>query len=188
MAMVIDYAALASAEIGNISDRRVYLMLEGDVDGLPALLMNNTGLNSGFMIPQYTSAALVSENKGLCFPSSADSVPTSLGQEDHVSMGSIGGRKLNTILDNLENILGIELFCAAQGFDFRKPLKSSTILEEVHAHVRKHITYASEDRIFGDDMVIATDLIRNKEIVDVAHSAADKNNIKLYNHDVFGIY
>ncbi|SMD37202.1 histidine ammonia-lyase [Reichenbachiella faecimaris] len=188
MAMPIDYASLASAEIGNISDRRVYLMLEGDVEGLPALLMNNTGLNSGFMIPQYTSAALVSENKGLCFPSSADSVPTSLGQEDHVSMGSIGGRKLNTILDNLENILGIELFCAAQGFDFRKPLKSSAILEEVHAHIRQQITFATEDRIFGDDMAIATDIIRNKEIVSVANEAADRHNINLYNHEVFGIY
>lgn len=188
MAMPIDYAALASAEIGNISDRRVYLMLEGDVEGLPALLMNNTGLNSGFMIPQYTSAALVSENKGLCFPSSADSVPTSLGQEDHVSMGSIGGRKFNTILDNLENILGIELFCSAQGFDFSKPLKSSVILEEVHAHIRKHISFATEDRIFGDDMVVATELIRNKEIVSVAHAIADDHNINLCNHDVFGIY
>lgn len=188
MALPIDYAALAAAEIGNISDRRVYLMLEGDVEGLPALLMNNTGLNSGFMIPQYTSAALVSENKGLCFPSSADSVPTSLGQEDHVSMGSIGGRKFNTILDNLENILGIELFCAAQGFDFRKPLKSSVILEAVHQHIRKNISYAAEDRIFGDDMASATQMIRNKEIVAVAHQTADQNNIKLYDHDVFGIY
>lgn len=188
MAMPIDYAALASSEIGNISDRRVYLMLEGDREGMPMLLMKNTGLNSGFMIPQYTSAALVSENKGLCFPSSADSVPTSMGQEDHVSMGSIGGRKLNTILDNLENILGIELFCAAQGFDFRRPLKSSAILEAVHAHVRKTISFAEEDRIFGDDMVIATDMIRNKEIVAVANAAADQNNIKLYNNEVFGIY
>lgn len=188
MAMPIDYAALASSEIGNISDRRVYLMLEGDREGMPVLLMKNTGLNSGFMIPQYTSAALVSENKGLCFPSSADSVPTSMGQEDHVSMGSIGGRKFNTILDNLENILGIELFCAAQGFDFRRPLKSTAILEAVHAHVRKQISFAEEDRIFGDDMVIATDMIRNKEIVAVANEAADQNNIKLYNNEVFGIY
>ncbi|MDW3209719.1 MAG: histidine ammonia-lyase [Reichenbachiella sp.] len=188
MAMPIDYAALASSEIGNISDRRVYLMLEGDREGMPVLLMKNTGLNSGFMIPQYTSAALVSENKGLCFPSSADSVPTSMGQEDHVSMGSIGGRKFNTILDNLENILGIELFCAAQGFDFRRPLKSTSILEAVHAHVRKQISFAEEDRIFGDDMVIATDMIRNKEIVAVANEAADQNNIKLYNNEVFGIY
>lgn len=188
MAMPIDYAALASAEIGNISDRRVYLMLEGEDEGLPTLLMKNTGLNSGFMIPQYTSAALVSENKGLCFPSSADSVPTSMGQEDHVSMGSIGGRKLNTILDNLENILGIELFCAAQGFDFRRPLKSSSILEAVHSHVRKNIIFAEEDRIFGDDMVIATNMIRNKEIVTVANEVADQNNIKLYNNEVFGIY
>lgn len=188
MALPIDYAALASAEIGNISDRRIYLLLEGDVDGLPPLLMENTGLNSGFMIPQYTSAALVSENKGLCFPSSADSVPTSLGQEDHVSMGSIGSRKFNTILSNLENILGIELFCAAQGFDFRKPLKSSDLLEEIHQHVRQYIPFANEDRIFGNDMAIATQLVRNQEIVSVAHAAADRHHINLHHHELFGIY
>jgi histidine ammonia-lyase len=188
MAMPIDYASLASSEIGNISDRRVYLLLEGDVEGLPALLMENTGLNSGFMIPQYTSAALASENKGLCFPSSADSIPTSLGQEDHVSMGSIGGRKLNQILGNVEHILGVELLCAAQGFDFRSPLKSSVTLEAVHAHVRKTISFATEDRIFGDDMEMATAMIRNNEIVEVANAASDKHNINLYNHDVFGVY
>jgi len=90
------------------------------IEGLPKLLMKETGLNSGFMIPQYTTAALVSENKSLCFPASADSIPTSLGQEDHVSMGSISARKALQIAGNLEKILGIELFCAAQGFDFRK--------------------------------------------------------------------
>ena len=93
MALPLDYACLAAAEIGNISDRRLYMSLEGNVAGLPKLLMKDTGLHSGFMILQYTTAALVSENKGLCFPASADSIPTSLGQEDHVSMGSIGGEK-----------------------------------------------------------------------------------------------
>ncbi|HMP93874.1 MAG TPA: histidine ammonia-lyase, partial [Phnomibacter sp.] len=106
MALPLDYACLAAAEIGNIADRRCYLLLEGKW-GLPMLLMHNVGLNSGFMIPQYTTAALVTENKTLCFPASADSIPTSLGQEDHVSMGSVSGRKLNQILDNLENIQAI---------------------------------------------------------------------------------
>jgi histidine ammonia-lyase len=103
LALPLDYACFAAAEIGNISDRRCYLLLEGKW-GLPMLLMKDVGLNSGFMIPQYTTAALVSENKTLCFPASADSIPTSLGQEDHVSMGSISARKVNTILDNLEHI------------------------------------------------------------------------------------
>ncbi|HEY0272993.1 MAG TPA: histidine ammonia-lyase, partial [Chitinophaga sp.] len=118
LALPLDYCCFAAAEIGNIADRRCYLLLEGKW-GLPMLLMKDTGLNSGFMIPQYTTAALVTENKTLCFPASADSIPTSLGQEDHVSMGSISGRKLNTILDNLEYIQAIELMCACQAIEFR---------------------------------------------------------------------
>jgi histidine ammonia-lyase len=113
LALPLDYACFAASELGNISDRRCYLLLEGKW-GLPVLLMNNVGLNSGFMIPQYTTAALVTENKTLCFPASADSIPTSLGQEDHVSMGSISGRKLNSVLDNLEFILAIELLSPAR--------------------------------------------------------------------------
>jgi histidine ammonia-lyase len=113
LALPLDYACFAASELGNISDRRCYLLLEGKW-GLPMLLMKDVGLNSGFMIPQYTTAALVTENKTLCFPSSADSIPTSLGQEDHVSMGSISGRKLNRVLDNLEFILAIELLSACQ--------------------------------------------------------------------------
>src|SRR5690606_32751627 len=101
-----------------------YLIIEGRY-GLPKLLIRDAGLNSGFMIPQYTTAALASENKSLCFPSSADSIPTSLGQEDHVSMGSISGRKLNKIIDHLEYIQAIELLYAAQAMDFRRPLRSS---------------------------------------------------------------
>src|SRR5947199_4532867 len=103
--------------------------------GLPKLLTDNAGLHSGLMIPQYTTAALVTENKTLCFPASADSIPTSLGQEDHVSMGSISGRKLDQILDNMENILAIELLCACQAIEFRRPLKSSPILEFAHSYV-----------------------------------------------------
>src|SRR5699024_12177500 len=114
IAMPLDYATLAVSEIGNISDRRVYLSLEGETNGVPKLLMKNTGLNSGFMILQYTTAAIESENKGLCFPASADSIPTSLGQEDHVSMGSISGRKLLQVIDNVYTILSIEMLCAAQ--------------------------------------------------------------------------
>ncbi|MGY0037501.1 aromatic amino acid lyase [Pedobacter sp. NJ-S-72] len=109
LAMVLDYATVAAAELGNIADRRCYLMNEGKYD-LPKLLIADAGLNSGLMIPQYTTAALVTENKTLCFPASADSVPTSLGQEDHVSMGSISGRKLHMVIDNLEFIQAIEFY------------------------------------------------------------------------------
>jgi histidine ammonia-lyase len=151
LALPLDYACFAAAEIGNISDRRCYLLLEGKW-GLPMLLMKNVGLNSGFMIPQYTTAALVTENKTLCFPASADSIPTSLGQEDHVSMGSISGRKLNTILDNLEFILAIELLSAAQAIEFRRPLKSSALLETAHDYVRGLVSFAEEDRIFANDI------------------------------------
>lgn len=151
LALPLDYACFAAAEIGNISDRRCYLLLEGKW-GLPMLLMKDVGLNSGFMIPQYTTAALVTENKTLCFPASADSIPTSLGQEDHVSMGSISGRKLNTILDNLEYILAIELMSACQAIEFRHPYKSSPVLEFAHDYVRRSVSFAEEDRIFADDI------------------------------------
>ncbi|MEL6484144.1 MAG: histidine ammonia-lyase [Bacteroidota bacterium] len=136
LAMALDYATVAAAELGNISDRRIYLALEGNSPGIPKLLMNNTGINSGYMILQYTSAALASENKSLCFPASADSIPTSLGQEDHVSMGSISGRKALQVLGNVKKILAIELLTAAQAFEFRKPLKSGILLDEVHRLLR----------------------------------------------------
>ena len=168
LALPIDYGCLAAAELGNISDRRSYLSLEGKSVGTPKLLMESTGLNSGLMIVQYTSAALVSENKGMCFPASVDSIPTSLGQEDHVSMGSIGGRKLLRICDNLVKILAIELLCAAQAFDFRKPLKSSLILENVHGFIRDHISHATEDRIFSKDIEKAIEIIWSKKLLALA--------------------
>lgn len=164
LALPLDYACFAAAEIGNISDRRCYLLLEGKW-GLPMLLMNDVGLNSGFMIPQYTTAALVTENKTLCFPASADSIPTSLGQEDHVSMGSISGRKLNRVLDNLEYILAIELLSASQAIEFRRPLKSSAILEFAHGLVRKQVSFASEDRVFANDVNRIAGIIKDHSFV-----------------------
>ena len=162
MALPLDYATLAAAELGNISDRRSYLLLEGKY-GLPKLLIESSGLNSGFMIPQYTTAALVTENKTLCFPASADSVPTSLGQEDHVSMGSISGRKFNQVLGNLENILAIELIFAAQGIEFRRPLKSSKIIEENYQILRSKVRRLEEDRLIGEDILIIAEMVRNRE-------------------------
>jgi histidine ammonia-lyase len=178
LALPLDYACFAAAEVGNISDRRCYLLLEGKW-GLPMLLMNNVGLNSGFMIPQYTTAALVTENKTLCFPSSADSIPTSLGQEDHVSMGSISGRKLNYILDNLEYILAIELLCACQAIEFRRPLKSSSILEFAHEYVRRFVGFAEEDRIFANDIDAIKTIICDFSFVKNVNKFAASNNVEL---------
>ena len=162
MALPLDYATLAAAELGNISDRRSYLLLEGKY-GLPKLLIESSGLNSGFMIPQYTTAALVTENKTLCFPASADSVPTSLGQEDHVSMGSISGRKFNQVLGNLENILAIELMFAAQGLEFRRPLKTSKIIEENYEIIRAKVKKLENDRLIGEDILKMAEMVRNRE-------------------------
>ena len=178
MALPLDYACFAGAEIGNISDRRCYLLLEGKW-GLPMLLMKNVGLNSGFMIPQYTTAALVTENKTLCFPASADSIPTSLGQEDHVSMGSISGRKLNKVLDNLEFILAIELLSACQAIEFRRPLKSSALLEFAHDSVRNEVSFAEEDRIFADDINKVAGMIKDFSFVTGVNAFAKKKGVAL---------
>ncbi|MFI5194224.1 MAG: histidine ammonia-lyase [Chitinophagales bacterium] len=178
LAIPLDYAAIAAAEAGNISDRRSYLLLEGKW-GLPLLLMKDVGLNSGFMIPQYTTAALVTENKTLCFPASADSIPTSLGQEDHVSMGSISGRKLEQILENLEYILSIELMTACQAIEFRRPLRSSRVLEHAHEFVRQQVSFAKEDRIFAEDIAKIKIMISNFGFVKSVSRFAEKNNINL---------
>lgn len=163
LAMALDYGSLAAAEIGNISDRRSYLLLEGKY-GLPRLLTDHGGLNSGYMIPQYTTAALVTENKSLCFPPSADSIPTSLGQEDHVSMGSISARKFNQILGNLDKILAIELMYAAQAVEFRRPNKMSRLLEDNFQIIRQKVAKLEEDRILKDDIRAMIDLVTNRKL------------------------
>lgn len=190
LALPLDYAALATAEIGNIADRRIYLSLMDTIEGLPKLLMKETGLNSGFMIPQYTTAALVSENKSLCFPASADSIPTSLGQEDHVSMGSISARKALQITGNLEKILGIELFCAAQGFDFRKPLKSGSLINACHSHIRTKIPHIDQDVYLGDYIAAAIQMVQNHELTDITTSVAIESHLEFKNetHELFGLY
>src|SRR5436190_15965369 len=135
LALALDFAAIALAELAGISERRIYLLLEGH-DGLPKLLMRETGLNSGVMIPQYTAAALVSENKVLCHPASVDSIPTSLGQEDHVSMGSVSAVKLLSVLRNVETVLAIEMLTAAQALDYRLPLRPGRGVAAAPRHVR----------------------------------------------------
>ena len=187
LALPLDYCCFAASELGNISDRRCYLLLEGKW-GLPRLLMNDVGLNSGFMIPQYTTAALVSENKTLCYPASADSIPTSLGQEDHVSMGSISGRKLSRVLDNLEFILAIELLSACQAIEFRRPLKSSGILEFAHHYVREYVSFAEEDRIFAEDINKVAGIIRDFSFVGRVNEFAVGNNVEMNEgYSAFGL-
>jgi histidine ammonia-lyase len=166
LALPLDYVNLAASELGNISDRRTYLLLEGKW-GLPTFLTKESGLNSGFMIAQYCSAALVSENKSMCFPASADSIPTSMGQEDHVSMGSISARKALKAIINLEMILAIELLCAAQAFDFRRPLTSSKILEEVHRHVRERIPHVSDDTELSPLINASIEIIKSKKLLEI---------------------
>jgi len=190
LALPIDYNAFAAAELGNIADRRIYLSLMDTIEGLPKLLMKETGLNSGFMIPQYTTAALVSENKTLCYPASADSIPTSLGQEDHVSMGSISALKALRIIDNIEKIQGIELFCASQGFDFRKPLKSGPLIDACHELVRNKIPHIDHDVYLADYINMAIEMIRAHALTDLTTSLALELKIDFKNnlHELFGIY
>jgi histidine ammonia-lyase len=164
LAMALDYCSIAASELGNIADRRCYLLLEGKY-GLPRLLTKSGGLNSGFMIPQYTTAALVTENKSLCFPPSADSIPTSLGQEDHVSMGSISGRQFNQILGNLEKIIAIELMYAAQALEFRRPNTFSEIIEKNYDIIRKKVDKLEEDRLLKDDINNMILLVENKKFI-----------------------
>ena len=152
LALPLDYATLAAAELGSIAERRIYLSLLGTHPNVPTLLLENAGLNSGFMIVQYTAAALASENKSLCFPASADSIPTGMGQEDHVSMGSISGVKCLRVINNLINIQAIELLCAAQALDFQRPLRSGAAVEAQYARLREVVPHATEDRVFGEDI------------------------------------
>lgn len=167
LALVLDFAAIALAELASISERRIYLLLEGH-DGLPKLLMRETGLNSGFMIPQYTAAALVSENKVLCHPASVDSIPTSLGQEDHVSMGSISALKLLRIYENVETVLAIEVLTAAQALDYRLPLRPGRGVAAAHRLIRARTPHREADYLFHDDLAPVTALVRGRELLEAA--------------------
>jgi|TARA_B100000809_G_scaffold125257_1_gene123533 histidine ammonia-lyase len=163
LALALDYLKIAASEIGNISDRRSYLLLEG-LHGLPPMLTENPGLNSGFMITQYTTAALVSENKSLCFPSSADSIPTGMGQEDHVSMGSISARICLEVINNLEKILAIELLHSAQSLEFRRPNKFSLPIEKTLSKIRKNVKKLEGDRVLNIDIEVMINLIEKQDL------------------------
>ncbi len=146
IALAMDFLAIAVAELANISERRTYRLISGS-RGLPSFLVANPGLNSGFMIPQYTAASIVSQNKGLCMPASVDSIPSSQSQEDHVSMGSNAATKLARVVDNTERVLAIELFNAAQALHFRRPLRSSVVVERLVEKYRKVVPYIDNDRV-----------------------------------------
>ena len=177
LAFILDYLAIATAEIASIAERRIYMLLHGDTIGdlkVPRLLMKDTGLNSGFMIPQYTAAALVSENKIFAHPASVDSIPSSLGQEDHVSMGSISATKLLEVVKNTETVLAIEFMCSAQGLEFLRPLQSGRGVEAAFTEVRRYIPFAQADRLFHHDVQTALALVRSEQIASAVQRAAGK--------------
>ena len=159
LAITLDFLAIAMAELGSISERRTYQLISGQ-RGLPTFLVSNPGLNSGLMIPQYTAAGIVSENKQLCTPSSVDSIPSSNNQEDHVSMGANAATKCKRVVDNVEKILAIELLTAVQALEFRRPLKTSPMLEEIITAFRKEVSFNQADRIIHNDMMKAVAFIR----------------------------
>jgi histidine ammonia-lyase len=166
VAFVADTLALAIAEIGNLSERRMAVLVDPKMSGLPAFLVENSGLNSGFMIAQVTAAALVAENKTIAAPCSVDSIPTSANQEDHVSMATHAARRLGPMLDNAAAIVGIELLAAAQGIDFHRPSRSSPVLENLHSAIRADVPFYAADRYFAPDIGAAQRWVRSGRFAD----------------------
>ena len=160
VAMIADNLALAIAEIGALSERRISLLTDPGFSKLPAFLSEDPGLHSGFMVAQITSASLASENKSLAHPASVDSLPTSANQEDHVSMATFAARRLGEMSENTAKILGIELLAACQGIDFRRPLTTSYLLEEAHQMVRQCVPHLDQDRPLAPDIEDASVIIR----------------------------
>ncbi len=159
LAIHLDYLAIGVAELANISERRTYQMLSGERN-LPVFLVDKPGLNCGLMIPQYSAASIVSQNKQLCTPASVDSIVSCNGQEDHVSMGANAATKCYTVMNNVEKVLAIELLTATQAIDYRQPLKSSPIVEQIRADYRKLVPFITEDRVFHDDMIKSVDFLQ----------------------------
>ncbi len=165
LAMPFDYLGIAISEMGNISERRIERMVNPSLsNGLPAFLVENPGINSGFMIVQYSAASLVSENKVLAHPSSVDSIPSSANQEDHVSMGTIGARKANAILDNVRNVISMEIFTACQAIDLRGKTKLGNSTEKAYNKVREHIPFIKNDVIMYNHIHKVNDLVLNEEL------------------------
>ncbi|WP_303831538.1 histidine ammonia-lyase [Asticcacaulis taihuensis] len=168
VAFAADMIALAICEIGSIAERRIAMLVDPALSGLPAFLTPKPGLNSGFMIPQVTAAALISENKQRAYPASVDSIPTSANQEDHVSMAAHGARRLMEMVENAFAVIGIELLAAAQGCDFHAPLTSSEALERVRTLTRSSVPALDHDRHFHPDMALAIDLVRSQAVIKAA--------------------
>jgi histidine ammonia-lyase len=165
VAFAADNLSLAIAEIGSLSERRIAMLIDDSLSQLPAFLVKQGGLNSGFMIAQVTAAALASENKSLAHPASVDSLPTSANQEDHVSMATFAARRLAPMAENTRGVLAIELLAAAQGIDFRRPLKSSAALEQAHALLRKQVAFYDHDRHFAPDIAAAKSVISSEALI-----------------------
>jgi histidine ammonia-lyase len=170
VAFAADILALACAEIGSIAERRIALLVDPKMSGLPPFLSPDSGVNSGLMMAQVTAAALVAENRMLCHPASVDSIPTSANQEDHVSMATHGARRLKTMTDNAAHVIAIEFLAACQGIDFRAPLKSSKPLELAHAALRARVPFAQSDRLLAPDIEAAGTTLRLAEVQSLAHS------------------
>ena len=165
IAVAMDFLAIAVAELGNISERRTYKLISGSRE-LPSFLVANPGLNSGFMIPQYTAASIVSQSKGLCMPASVDSIPSSQGQEDHVSMGSNAATKLLRVVDNTRRVLAIELMNAAQALEFRRPLRSSDAVEKLFEDYRKQVPFVDNDQVMYPHIAASVKFLDEYEIAD----------------------
>jgi histidine ammonia-lyase len=163
LALALDYLKIAMAEIGNISERRVFQLVSG-LRGLPAFLVDNPGLNSGFMIPQYTAASIVSANKQMATPASVDSIVSSNGQEDHVSMGANAATQAYTLIKNVERVIAIELMNASQALEFRKPLKTSPFLESFLAQYRKVVPFIKVDEVLHDDIEASIQFLKDVDI------------------------
>jgi histidine ammonia-lyase len=166
VAMALDMLAIATAELANISERRIEQLLNPSLNsGMPAFLAPDPGLNSGFMIVQVTAASLVNENKVLCHPAVVDSIPSSANREDHVSMGMTSANKAALVVENVRRVLGLELLCACQGIDMRAPLKPGKLLQKVHARVRRDIPFAPVDRAFGRDIALIEKIVRSNDVL-----------------------
>lgn len=174
VAFAMDFLGIGLSVIGSISERRIARLVDRKLSGLPAFLVENAGINSGFMLPHYTAAALVSENKILASPASVDSIPVSAGQEDHVSMGTIAARKGMQILENVERIIAVELMCGAQGIDFHHPLKPGIGTTTAHESLRKIISKVEKDRIMYEDIETATRLVQSGDLVHIVEKKIGK--------------
>jgi histidine ammonia-lyase len=183
VAMAADYLSMGLAELGGVSERRIERLVNPQLSGLPAFLVRQGGINSGYMIGQYTAAALVSENKVLAHPACVDSIPTSANKEDHVSMGTIAIRQCREILANVENVIAIELLCAAQAYDLlaeKRPLTAGRGTREAYRVIRRHVPYLERDRDLYRDMAVITDVLRSGEILEAVEKEVGRIRVEIH--------